>query len=145
VRFKEAEVSDTEVALVAERVGAVVSMVTDAASVLEALVLPAVSDTPPDARRKTTVPSLVQVTATVIEVPDAADGVNAHPVAVPPLLLKSPEAIPLTLSEKARVYVSGPRELLREDGGIQVAVGAVVSMVMDNAAEEVDVLPAASC
>ena len=43
------------------------------------------------------------VTVTVIELPDAADGVNVQPVAVP-AFVKSPAAIPDTLSEKVSVY-----------------------------------------
>ena len=42
------------------------------------------------------------VTVRVIELPDAADGVNVHPVAVP-AFVKSPAAIPDTLSEKVSV------------------------------------------
>ena len=64
--------------------------------------LPAVSVTPLAARRATTVPSEQLATVTVTELPEAADGVNTHPVAVP-VLVKSPEAIPDTDSEKARV------------------------------------------
>lgn len=66
-------------------------------------VLVAVSLTPPEASRSTTVPSLEHTTVTVIDEPDAADGVNAHPVAVPPAFEKSPLAIPLTDSENASV------------------------------------------
>ena len=84
-------------------VGAVASIVTDDASVFEALVFPAASETPLAARRMTTVPSVEQVTVTVIDVPLEADGVIVEQVAVPLVLLKSPAAIPLTLSEKVRV------------------------------------------
>jgi hypothetical protein len=84
--------------------GAVVSIVTLDASVAElGPVLVAVSLTDPEASRSMTVPSVVQTTVTVIEVPEAADGVIDEHVAVPPELLKSPAAIPLTLSENANV------------------------------------------
>ena len=88
---------------VQEAVGADRSIVTLEASVLEAgPVLPAVSVTPLAARRATTVPSEQLATVTVIDVPEAADGVNTQPVAVP-VLVKSAAAIPETDSEKARV------------------------------------------
>ena len=79
----------------------VLSMETLAASeLLAGPVLPALSVTPFAAIRSMTVPSLVQVTETVIELPEAADGVNAQPAAEPPELLKSPEAMPETVSPK---------------------------------------------
>ena len=82
-------------------VGAVASIVTDDASVFEALVFPAASETPPDLRRNTTVPSVVQVTVTVIDVPLEADGLNVQEAV--PVFVKSSALIPLTLSEKVRV------------------------------------------
>lgn len=74
-----------------------------ASELLAGPVLPAPSVTPLAASRKTTVPSLVHVTDTFIELPEAADGVKAHPVAVPPGLLKSLDVRPETLSLNARV------------------------------------------
>jgi len=50
-----------------------------------------------------TVPSEVHSTLTVIEVPEAADGVKTHPLAVPPAFVKSPVAMPETASENASV------------------------------------------
>jgi hypothetical protein len=86
----------------------------------------AVSETAPDASLATTVPSEVQTTVTVIEVPESVLGVKSQPVAVP-VLLKSSEAMPLTVSLKANVYES-VRELVGELGAVHVAVGALVSM-----------------
>ena len=65
-------------------------------------VLPAVSVTPLATRFATTVPSEQLATVTVIELPEAADGVKVQPVAVP-VLVKSAAAIPETDSEKVRV------------------------------------------
>jgi hypothetical protein len=91
-------------------------------------VLLAASETLPDERRKTTVPSELQTTATVIEVPEDAFGVNVHEVAVP-VLLKSPDATPLTDSLNTNVYES----VLDEEGelgSVHEAVGAAVSIII---------------
>jgi hypothetical protein len=78
-------------------------MITALASVLDVgPVFPAVSVTPLAASRAITVPSEQPATVTVIEVPEAADGVKVQPVAVP-VLEKSPAVMPETLSEKVRV------------------------------------------
>lgn len=83
---------------------AAVFMVTLDASASElGPVFDALSLTEPDARRITTVPSVVQTTLTVIVVPDAADGVKEEQVAVPDALLKSAAAIPDTFSENTSV------------------------------------------
>jgi hypothetical protein len=87
---------------------AVVVVVLSMVTLLESALLsgpafPALSATPLAASRSTTVPSLVHVTDTVTELPEDADGENVHPEAVPPKLLKSPDAMPETLSENARV------------------------------------------
>jgi hypothetical protein len=70
----------------------VVSIVTDAA-VFNPFVFPAASATAPFLRLTMTVPSLVQTTFKVIDVPEIADGVNTQPVAVP-VYEKSSDAIP---------------------------------------------------
>jgi len=102
-------------------------MVTlEASAALVGPVLAAASVTPLAASRATTVPSEVHTTLTVIEVPEAADGVNAHPVAVP-VLEKSPEAMPLTDSLNASVY-DNVRLVDGLDGGVHVAVGAMLSL-----------------
>ena len=99
----------------------------DAVAAADGPVLPAESETPFCARVKTTVPSEVQTTVTVIDEPDSALGVKAQPVAVPELL-KSPEAMPLTDSLNVNVY-----ESVRDDdgelGSVHVAVGFTVSIV----------------
>ena len=64
--------------------------------------LPAESDTAEAASRNTTVPSEQEATVTVIEDPEAADGVKTQPVAVP-VLEKSAVVKPLTDLEKVRV------------------------------------------
>ena len=82
-------------------VGAVAtrSIVTVEATASEAgPLLPDTSSTPPAASFRFTVPSVHELTDTVIEVPVDADGVNTQPVAVPELLEKSDEMRPLTLS-----------------------------------------------
>ena len=124
-------VADVEVASVAAKVtvGAVVSMVTLDALALElGPVLPAVSVTPFAARRKTTVPSELQTTATVIEVPEDAFGVNAHELAVP-VLLKSADTTPLTDSLNTNVYES-VLDVEGELGSVHEAVGAAVSIII---------------
>jgi hypothetical protein len=84
-------------------VGAVRSTVTEEASKLAAgPVLPAVSLTPEAASLNIKVPLEQEETVTVIEDPEAAEGVNTQPVAVP-VLLKSVEVRPEILSEKVRV------------------------------------------
>ena len=108
-------------------VGAVEStvMVTlEAVAVDEGPALPEPSETDPDASWATTVPSVVQVTVTVIELPDEADGVKEQ-LAVP-VFVKSPVAMPDTDSLKLRVYDS-VRLDEGEDGATQVAVGGLVS------------------
>ena len=72
-----------------------------------------------------TVPSDVQVTVTVMEIPDDAEGVNVHPSAVPEFE-KSLLEIPDTISLKVNVY-SSVRDDDGDVGGDQVAVGGVVS------------------
>lgn len=85
-------------------VGAVVSIVTVLASALEAgPAFDAASLAPLAAKRAITVPSDEQVTETVIEVPLEELGENEQLDAVPPALLKSPEATPETVSLKASV------------------------------------------
>jgi len=84
-------------------VGDVVSIVTlEADAADEGPVLLAESVTPPDASLAITVPSEVQTMLKVIDVPDESLGVKVQPVAVP-VLLKSPDAMPLTVSLKASV------------------------------------------
>ena len=88
---------------VQEAVGAVRSTVTEEASTLLAgPLLPAVSDIAEAASRSTTVPSEQEETVTVIDDPEAAEGVNTQPVAVP-ALLKSAEVNPETDLEKVSV------------------------------------------
>ena len=65
-------------------------------------VLPAVSVTALAAKRKTTVPAEQEVTETVIEEPELAEGVKTQPVAVP-AFEKSAEVKPVTASEKVKV------------------------------------------
>ena len=81
-----------------------VSIVTSEASVL--LLGPefdALSCTDPEARRSTSVPSVVQTTVTVTVDPDAEDGVKDEHVAEPDALLKSAASIPETFSENSSV------------------------------------------
>jgi hypothetical protein len=110
--------------------GAVVSelvfIVTDEASALlagPALLAPSLIELA--LNRAATVPSLVHVAVTVNEVPDEADGENVQPVAVP-VYVKSPLVSPEIDSEKAKVY-ERVRDDDGDDGGVQVAVGAVES------------------
>lgn len=96
-------VAATVVVVVVVVVAGVVSIVTDVA--LEAAVgpaFPAASVTDEASILAMTVPSVAQVTATVMLDPDAADGVKVQSVAVP-VLLKSDAAMPLTDSPKASV------------------------------------------
>ena len=65
-------------------------------------VLPAESETDANASFKITVPSEQEATVTVIEEPEAAEGVKTQPVAVP-VFEKSAEVRPEMLSEKVRV------------------------------------------
>ena len=89
--------------VVKEAVGAVRSTVNEAASrALAGPELLAESETDPEASLKTTVPSEQEETVTVIEEPEAAEGVKTQPVAVP-VLEKSAAVRPETDSEKARV------------------------------------------
>lgn len=84
-------------------VAGVVSIVTEVA--LEAAVgpaLPAASVTDEASILAMTVPSVAQVTATVMLDPDAADGVKVQSFAVP-VLLKSDAAMPVTDSPNASV------------------------------------------
>ena len=74
----------------------------DASTLLAGPLLPGASDTAEAANLSTTVPSEQDETVTVIEEPEAADGVNTQPVAVP-VLLKSAAVNPEMASEKARV------------------------------------------
>ena len=86
-----------------ETSGLVLSTLTEEALRLDAgPLLPAESDTAEAASRNTTVPSEQEATVTVIEDPEAADGVKTQPVAVP-VLEKSAEVKPLTVFEKVRV------------------------------------------
>ena len=88
---------------VQEAVGATRSKVTEEASKLVAgPVLPAVSLTPEAANLNTTVPSEHEETETVIDEPEAAEGVNTQPVA-DPVFEKSAAVNPATASEKVRV------------------------------------------
>ena len=63
--------------------------------------MPAESATEEAARRSTIVPAEQPVTTTSSDDPEAAEGVNTQPVAVP-VLLKSAEVRPEILSEKSR-------------------------------------------
>ncbi len=93
-----------DVDVVVEVVGTEVSIETDAALIaLTGPTTEAVSETEFAARRATTVPSLEQVTDTVIDDEVlAAEGVNTHPEAVP-VFEKSPDAIPDTDSSNVKV------------------------------------------
>jgi len=64
--------------------------------------LPGASDTAEAANLSTTVPSEQDETVTVIEEPEAADGVNTQPVAVP-VFEKSAAVNPEIVSEKAKL------------------------------------------
>lgn len=93
-----------EVELLDEVVVTEVSIETLLASALNrGPAFPAASDMAFAARRAMTVPSEVQVTLTVMEVPELELGVKVQPLAVPLALLKSPDAIPLTDSLNASV------------------------------------------
>ena len=86
-----------------DTVGLVLSTRIEEALRLDAgAVLPAESDTAEVASRNTTVPSEQEATVTVIEDPEAADGVKTQPVAVP-VFEKSAAVKPLTDLEKVRV------------------------------------------
>ena len=74
-------------------------------------------------KRAIRVPAPVQVTDTVIEVPELPEGEKVQPVAVP-LLVKSDEDRPETVSLKVNVN-DDDKPLLAPDD--QEAVGAVVS------------------
>ena len=88
---------------VQDAVGAVLSIVTlEATAAAAGPLLPAVSTTPLAARFMMTMSSEQLLTVTVIDVPEAADGLKVQPVAVP-VLVKSAAAIPDTDSEKVRV------------------------------------------
>ena len=103
-------------------------MVTEPESVAaEGPVLLLASVTESAASRTWTVPSEQPVTTTFTEVPLAADGANEQPVAVP-ALLKSPEAIPETVSLNVSGNVS--EEALLGDEGVlpQLAVGPAVTL-----------------
>ena len=79
------------------------SIETDEAEDIEVgPVFPAASVTEFAARLATTVPSEPHTTVTVTDVPDDADGVKEHPVAVP-VFENAPDTIPDTDSEKASV------------------------------------------
>jgi len=71
------------------------SVITDDVTSDNGPVLPAASATPPVASFDCRVPSWHWVTTTFTDEPDAADGVNTHPWAVP-AFEKSPAAIPTT-------------------------------------------------
>lgn len=112
-----------------------VSIVTlEASALLLGPVLPASSVTEPDASRRTTSPSVVHTTVTVIVVPEDPDGENDAHEALPEALLKSPEAIPETFSENSRVNES-VRDRDGDAGAVQVTVGAVVSTLCADAVE----------
>jgi hypothetical protein len=64
--------------------------------------LPAASETALAANLNTTVPSEQEATVILIDDPEAAEGVNTQPVAVP-VLEKSAEVKPEMFSEKVRV------------------------------------------
>ena len=64
--------------------------------------LPAESEIDEAESLKTTVPSEQEETVTVIEEPEAAEGVKTQPVAVP-VFVKSADVRPETLSEKVSV------------------------------------------
>ena len=86
-----------------EAVGAVRSMFTEEAdSEVAGPVLLDPSETAAAASRNTTVPSEQEEAVTVIDEPEAAEGVKTQPVAVP-VLEKSAEVRPETASEKVRV------------------------------------------
>jgi hypothetical protein len=65
-------------------------------------VLLAASETAAAASRNTTVPAEQEATVTVIDDPEAAEGVNTQPVAVP-VLEKSAAANPEMASEKVKL------------------------------------------
>ena len=79
------------------------STVTDAAATLLAgPALLALSLTPAAASLNITVPAEQEETVTVTDEPEAAEGVNTQPVAVP-VFEKSAEVKPDTVSEKVRI------------------------------------------
>lgn len=107
-------------------VDTVVSIVTDNAETAElGPVFDEASRTELAERRATIVPSDEHVTEIVTVLPDAAAGVNTHPVAVP-VFEKSPPTIPDTASLNVSVYVR-VRELEGDDGVVHDAVGGVKS------------------
>ena len=86
-----------------EAEAAVRSMLTEEAlRPLAGPILPAESVTEAKDRPKTTVPSEQEETVIVIEEPEAAEGENKQPVAVP-VLEKSAAVKPETASEKVRM------------------------------------------
>ena len=95
-------------------------------------VLPAASLNDPDAIRGMSVPSEQPVTTTFTDVPLAADGANEQPVAVP-AFVKSPAAMPETDSLKVTGKVSEDALVGEEGAEPQVTVGAVRSIVTDDA------------
>ena len=74
----------------------------DASTLLAGPLLPAASETAEAANLSTTVPAEHEAAVTVIDEPEAAEGVNTQPVAVP-VLLKSAAVRPEMASEKVRV------------------------------------------
>jgi hypothetical protein len=97
-------VVEVVVVLLVDVVVAAVSIVTLLASALNnGPEFPAASDIELVASRAITVPSDVQVTLTVMVVPELVLGAKVQLLAVPLALLKSPDAIPLTDSLNASV------------------------------------------
>ena len=74
----------------------------EADSAVAGPVLLAASETAAAASRNTTVPAEQEATVTVIDDPEAAEGVNTQPVAVP-VLEKSAAANPEMASEKVKL------------------------------------------
>ena len=86
-----------------DAVGAVRSMLTEEASRLaDGPLFPEASETEEAKSLRTTVPSEQEVSETVIDEPEAAEGVKTQPVAVP-VFEKSAAVKPETASEKVRV------------------------------------------
>ena len=77
-------------------------MTEEASAAAAGPVLPAESTTEAEDKPKINVPSEQEETVTVIEEPEAAEGVKTQPVA-DPALEKSSEVKPETLSEKVSV------------------------------------------
>ena len=101
-----------------------------ALSAVDGAVFPAASETPSAARRGMRVPLPQPVTTMLIEVPEAVEGANEQPVAVP-ALVKSPAATPTTVSLKVIGKVIEV-EFVGEVGvAPQVTVGAVRSTVIE--------------